>query len=551
MRKARIKLLLILLFIIPFISFDNPNDRYFEIAKNMEILSSVYSEVNRYYVDDVDPNKLMKTGIDAMLKSLDPYTNYIPEDDIEDFRVISTGQYGGIGSTISTRDDRVLIMMPYKGFPADKAGLKIGDEIIEIDGKNVRGFPTSEISTLLKGQAGKDVTLKIKRYGKEDPLDFTLTREKIKLESVPHAGMVTDEVGYFKLKTFTKDASSDILNAMQSLKDQGAKKFIFDLRGNTGGLLKEAITISNFFVEKGAEIVSTKGKVEKWNDTHYAQKQAYDSKSPLVVLVDERSASASEIVSGVIQDYDRGILVGRQTYGKGLVQASMEIPYNAQVKITTAKYYIPSGRCIQSIDYSKDIKGLNGDSREIPDSLLVAYETKNGRKVYDGAGISPDIKVPEENYAPVLKQLMKKNYLFDYATAYYYDENESVDDPRTYEISDSHYDHFKNWLEEQSFEFSIPAEVSLHNLQAKLDSTYDNMNALPEISSLREKIENKKKDDLDEHSERIKSELATEIVAHFHLEEGVIKSSFDHDPVILKALEYLNDEEKYKAVLQP
>lgn len=529
------------------LSFDSPNDRYFDIAKNMEVFSSVYAEVNRYYVDEVDPNKLMTTGIEAMLASLDPYTNYIPENKIEDFRFISTGQYGGIGAIIGNRDDKILILMPYEGFPADKAGLKIADEVIEIDGVNVEGKSTSDISELLKGQANTIVNVKIKRYGKEDLVPIKITREKITVESVPYFGMVSEEVGYFKLNSFTDNATKDIEKALKALKAQGAKKFVFDLRGNTGGLLNEAIGIANLFIEKGKEVVSTRGKVEKWNATHIAQSTAYDTESPLIILTNGTSASASEIVSGVIQDYDRGILVGRQTYGKGLVQATMPTAHNSQLKVTTAKYYIPSGRCIQAIDYSK--KDEAGKVKKIPDSLLVAFKTYNGRKVYDGAGILPDVEVKLPDASDVLEALVEKNILFDYATKYYYD-HDSIGSALHFSLSDLEYKAFVNWVDDNKLEYKITSQKYLEEFSKEIanDSIFQ-VDFSEEIEAMKMKLESEKKEALITYKKEIVEYLESEICSRYYLQKGIVEASFSHDPDLKKALEILNDKTTYSKIL--
>lgn len=536
-----------LVVIVFLLSFDSPNDRYFDISKNMEIFTSVYSEVNRYYVDDVDPNELMKKGIDAMLASLDPYTNYIPEDKIEDFRFISTGQYGGIGAVIGTRDDKILILMPYEGFPADKAGLKIADEVVEIDGVNVEGKNTSDISELLKGQAETKVSVKIKRYGQEQLVPLEITREKITVESVPYYGMVNEEVGYFKLNAFTDNATKDIEKALNALKAQGAKKFVFDLRGNTGGLLNEAIGIANLFIEKGKEVVSTRGKVEKWNATHVAQSPAYDTESPLIILTNGRSASASEIVAGVMQDYDRGILVGRQTYGKGLVQATMGTAHNSQLKVTTAKYYIPSGRCIQAIDYSN--KDNEGKAKKIPDSLLVAFKTFNGRKVYDGAGILPDVEVELPEASDVLEALVEKNILFDYATKYYY-EHDSIANALTFSLSDQEYTKFVKWVEDNKLEYKITSQKYLEEFSKEIanDSIFQ-VDFSDEIKAMKMKLESEKKQALFTYKKEVIEYLESEICSRYYLQKGIVEASFNHDPDLKKAMEILNNKATYNKIL--
>lgn len=528
------------------VSFDSPSERFFDIAKNMEVLSSVYAEVNRYYVDEVDPNKMMKTGIDAMLESLDPYTNFIPEDDIEDFRFISTGQYGGIGSMIGNRDDKILILMPYKGFPAYKAGLKIGDEVLAIDGQDVTGKQTNDISKLLKGQADTKVSLTIRRYGKDEPLNIDLVREKITVKSVPYFGMVTDEIGYFKLNSFTQDATKDITEALHSLQEQGAKKYIFDLRGNTGGLLREAINISNLFIEKGKEVVSTRGKVAEANKSYYAMKNAMLPNAKLVILTNGRSASASEIVSGVMQDYDRGVLIGSQTFGKGLVQNTKPVAYNSQVKITTAKYYVPSGRCIQAIDYSN--KDDDGSARKIPDSLLVAHRTVNSRRlVYDGAGITPDIEIEKKPMSDVVRGLLTSNLMFDYVTEYFY-SHDSIADAKLFTFSEDDYEAFKTWLATKEFSFDIQIEASLDKFIKEVGKQ-DEVVVDDAIATIRAKIEKAKKSDLEMHKAEVIEALEEEIVSRYYYQAGIIESSFDDDLDMIEAVKVLSDEDRYNRIL--
>ncbi len=400
----------LLIVLITSSAFYNPSEKYFEIAKNLDIFATLFKEVNTWYVDDVTPAKLMKTGIDAMLASLDPYTNYISEDQIEDYRTMTTGEYSGIGAEVGTRDGRILIMMPLEGFAADKAGIKVGDEIVGIDGISLADKTYEETSQLLKGQAKTDVILSIKRYGNENPINITVTREKIQTHNVPYYGMVTENIGMIKLTDFTRDASKEVNDALLDLKAKGAEKIIFDVRGNPGGLLDEAVKISNIFVEKGKEIVSTKGKVKDWNKTYNGLSEATDTQIPLVVLTSGTSASASEIVAGVIQDYDRGVLIGENTYGKGLVQATRSLSYNSQLKVTIAKYYIPSGRCIQAIDYAH--RNEDGSAGKMADSLRMPFKTAAGRTVYDGGGVKPDITIEHDRFAPITQTLFLKGSIY-------------------------------------------------------------------------------------------------------------------------------------------
>lgn len=539
---------LITLLTLFFFSFKiSEDDRYFQIAKNLEIFTSVYNEVNKYYVDEVDPSELMEKGITSMLASLDPYTNYIAEDDIEDFRFISTGQYGGIGAVIGNRNGKIIIIMPYEGFPAHKAGLKIGDVISEIDGVKVTGKNSGDISQMLKGQADTKVNITIERFGEASPLKLELNREKITVKNVPYFGMVNTEIGYFKLSSFTTDATKDIQEAITELKKLGAKKFIFDLRGNTGGLLKEAIDISNLFIDKGNEIVSTRGKSKKWTTSYSATSNAMEKDAQLVVLVDNNSASASEIVSGVIQDYDRGVLIGQRTFGKGLVQATMPTVFNSQVKITTAKYYIPSGRCIQAINYSD--KDKSGKAHKIPDSLLTAFKTKSGRLVYDGAGIDPDIKTKDEEMPEIIETLLVKNYIFDFVTEYV-SKRPSIPSPKEYNLSDETYNQFLAWLKTKDFQYELSIEKKIKQIETEInEDSLHHLELDKELKAVFLKLSEYKKNDLITYKSEVKNLIRADIISRYYFEKGIIESSFSDDKDILEAVNVLSNENRYKELL--
>jgi len=539
---------LITLLTLFFFSFKiSEDDRYFQIAKNLEIFTSVYNEVNKYYVDEVDPSELMEKGITSMLASLDPYTNYIAEDDIEDFRFISTGQYGGIGAVIGNRNGKIVIIMPYEGFPAHKAGLKIGDIISEIDGVKVTGKNSGDISQMLKGQADTKVNVTIERYGEANPIKLELNREKITVKNVPYFGMVNSEIGYFKLSSFTTDATKDIQEAITELKKSGAKKFIFDLRGNTGGLLKEAIDISNLFIDKGNEIVSTRGKSKKWTTSYSATNSAIEKDAQLVVLVDNSSASASEIVSGVMQDYDRGVLIGQRTFGKGLVQATMPTVFNSQVKITTAKYYIPSGRCIQAINYSD--KDRNGKAHKIPDSLLTAYKTKNGRVVYDGAGIDPDIKTDDVAMPEIIETLIAKNYIFDFVTEYVA-KTPNISTPKEYKLPEEVYTQFLTWLKTKDFQYELSIEKKIKQIETEIqEDSLHHLELDKELKAVYAKLNDYKKNDLVTYKTEIKNLIREDIISRYYFEKGIIESSFSYDKDILEAVNVLSNENRYKEIL--
>lgn len=524
------------------------NERYFEIAKNLDIFATLFKEVNTYYVDEVPPSKLVKTGIDAMLKSLDPYTNYIPEDDIEDFRTMTTGQYGGIGAVVVKRANKTIVQAAYEGYPAQKAGLLPGDEILNINGVSLEKKTNSDISKLLKGQANSQVKLMVTRYGQDAPVEVNITRDKIQVDNVPYYGMLTSDIGYFQLAGFTVDAGKEVRLAVSKLKEQGAKKIVFDIRDNPGGLLNEAVNISNLFVDKGLDIVSTKGKVTEWNKTYKALDTPLDTQIPIAIITSNRSASASEIVSGVLQDYDRAVLVGERTFGKGLVQATRPLSYNSQLKVTTAKYYIPSGRCIQEIDYSH--RADDGSLGKFPDSLRTAFKTQTGRTVFDGGGVAPDVEVQEQDVAEITRLLLQKNYVFDYATRYRA-EHTSIPPARDFKLSDAEYQKFIQFLQGKDVSYSTEVEKSLADVikKAKEEKHYDDVKN--ELEAIRRKVSTNKSNDLIRFKPEIRELLEQEIVSRYYFQKGSIEASFDDDPNILAAVQVLNEPNRYAALLKP
>ncbi len=529
------------------VAFNTPADKYFEITKNLDIFATLYKEVNTYYVDEVDPNQLIKTGINAMLESLDPYTNYIPEDDIEDYRTMTTGQYGGIGALIGTRNGKNMIIMPYEGFPAHDSGLRIGDEIISVDGIDVKEKAYTDISKLLRGQANSKLNIAVKRYGAPELIQVEMTREKITIDNVQYYGMVEDDIGYIKLSDFTTNAGKEVKNALVELKEQGANKLILDLRGNPGGLLNEAVNVSNIFIPKGSEVVSTKGKMTDWNKTYKALNPAVDTEMPLAILTSSSSASASEIVAGVVQDYDRGVLVGQKTFGKGLVQATRPLTYNSQLKVTTAKYYIPSGRCIQAIDYSH--RNDDGSVGKVPDTLKVAFKTRNGRTVYDGGGVDPDVTVDLEYLAPIAVSLVNKGLIFDYATEYYY-THPTIAASREFQLTDDEYQQFVTWLKDKDYDYTTRVENSIDDLikMAKKEKYFEDIDE--QIQSLKMKVQHNKETDLQKFKSDIKQILEEEISSRYYLRKGVVETSFSSDETIRSAVEVLNDGARYGEVLQ-
>lgn len=524
------------------------SESYFEISKNLEIFTSLYKQLNIYYVDETKPGDLMKTSIDAMLKSLDPYTVYYPESKIEDYRFMTTGQYGGIGALINTIDGDVTIAEPYEGFAAHKAGLKAGDMIRSIDGKSTDGLNQDEISSLLKGQAGTDVKLSIERPGESTPLEISFKREEVKIPDVPYYGMLDEEVGYIALNSFTKTASKEVRAAFLDLRDkQGMKKLVFDLRGNGGGLLREAINIVNFFVPKGTDIVSTKGKLNEWNETRAGLNEPLDLEMPLIVLVNGSSASASEIVSGALQDLDRAVVLGQTTFGKGLVQQTKDLEYNAKLKLTVAKYYIPSGRCIQKLDYSH--RDEFGNVVEVPDSLIKPFYTKNGRPVFDGRGVYPDVLVDDDNASNILHGLITNHIVFKYATEFARN-TDSIQDPQEFDLGEEGYAKFKSYAEERPFEYDTRTEYLLEKLKETAQDEQYFQDAEDAFENLMAEMAPNKSRDLNKFRDQIEFVLEEEIVSRYYFQKGAIKYQLAHDKYIEKA-QSVFDETYAKLLMGP
>ncbi len=532
--------------LITLFSFSTPGERYFEIAKNLDIFATLFKEVNALYVDEVNPNKVIRTGIDAMLASLDPYTNFIPEDDIEDFRTQSTGQYGGIGALTSKINDKIVVVMVMEGYSAQKNGLKIGDQVLKIDNVDVTNMGREEASDLMKGQANTSVSLTVKRHNSPSPITLNFTREKVKISNVPFVGLVSEDIGYIRLSEFTLDAGKEVRNAVTKLKAEGAKKIILDVRGNPGGLLMEAVNITNAFLPKGKEVVATKGKIADHNQVYNTLNQPVDTEIPLVVLINSGSASASEIVAGTIQDYDRGVIIGQKSFGKGLVQVTRPLTYNSQLKVTTAKYYTPSGRCIQALDYTH--RNADGSVGKVPDSLKAEFKTANGRLVYDGGGIDPDITSNLDDLSPIAYTLYSKGLIFDYATKYYY-EHPNISEAKNFTLSDSEYEDFKNWLKDKDYTYTTQVEKDLNALKEHaLEEKYYN-SIKEQLAQLSNKLEASKANDLEDFKSQIKSLLEEDITGRYYYERGAIESSFDDDTDIAKAVEILNNPVQYYKIL--
>ncbi len=529
------------------VSFTPPAERYFEIAKNLDIFASLFKEVNALYVDEVNPNQLMRIGIDAMLNSLDPYTNYISEDEVEDYRTMNTGQYGGIGALTREINHRTVVSMVYTSYPAYKNGLRVGDEIMKMNDIELSKLSHDEANQLMRGQVGTSVKLSIKRVGVDKLIDLEFKREKIKVSNVPYFGMLSATVGYVQLSDFTPDAGQEVKNAIVSMKEKGAKAIVLDLRGNPGGLLLEAVNICNIFIPKGKKVVFTKGKVDDSNFVYETKLSPVDTEMPLVVLINRGSASASEIVAGTIQDYDRGVVIGEKSYGKGLVQVSRPLSYNSQIKITTAKYYTPSGRCIQVLDYGH--RREDGSVGSIPDSLKKQFKTTNGRTVYDGGGIEPDIKIASIETVSVTQALFTQGLIFDYANSYAF-KHPTIPPASDFKLTDQEYQEFMSWTKSKNFSYQsmLDTQVALLTSTAKKERYYSDLKI--QLDQLNQTLVDNKKNDLITFKDQIKGLLEQEITAHYFLEKGRVEVGFKSDADIKEALSLFSKPDQYNKLLQ-
>ncbi|MBX2917236.1 MAG: S41 family peptidase [Cyclobacteriaceae bacterium] len=528
-------------------AFTSPAERYFEIAKNLDIFASLFKEVNALYVDEVNPNKTIRTGIDAMLESLDPYTNFISEDEVEDFRTLNTGQYGGIGAVTRPIGKRTVVTMVYENYPAYKSGLRIGDEVLKINGVELARLTSEEANHIMRGQVGTPVNLTIKRMGTDKPLELEFKREKIKISNVPYFGMLSTDTGYIQLTEFTPDAGKEVKNALISLKEKGAKYIILDLRNNGGGLLHEAVNICNLFIPKGKKVVDTKGKVVENNITYETLNPPVDLDIPVTVLINRGSASASEIVAGTLQDYDRGIIIGERSYGKGLVQVPRLLSYNSQVKITTAKYYTPTGRCIQVLDYTH--RREDGSVASVPDSLKKEFRTTHGRKVYDGGGIDPDVTIAVADDAAITKVVYLNGFIFDYATVYA-SQHLTLAEPRTFSLSDKEYADFVSWMKTKDYTFQSPVETELEELiaEATREKSYDELKT--NIDQIQTRLKELRKTELVNHKDAIKALLEREIASRYYFERGAVEAGFKYDKEIKAAIDVMRNQAEYKRILK-
>ncbi|MCL2131419.1 MAG: S41 family peptidase [Lentimicrobiaceae bacterium] len=519
----------------------------FELAKNLDIYANVMKQLNESYVDEINVTDLTKTGIDALLNKLDPYTVYYPESDLEEFKLMTTGQYGGIGSLIQKDEEYVVISDPYENLPAAKAGLQPGDKIVEIEGKNVKGKNVADVSTMLRGQPGTKIKLGVIPYGKTKIEYKEIVRQEIKLPSVSYFGMWKDNIGYIRLDQFTDHASQEVHSAFTKLKEEGMQNLIFDLRGNGGGLLSEAVNIVGLFVERGSLVVSTKGKQADKNQLFATMNQPIDTKIPIVVLVDGTSASASEIVSGALQDLDRAVVVGQRTFGKGLVQNVVPLSYNTNLKITVSKYYLPSGRCIQEVDYSD--KDSVGHSAHKSDSLAVAFKTKGGRTVYDYGGVEPDVVEKIDSYSTVLLAMFERNMIFNFANEYKL-THETIASARDFAVTDAVYNDFLQFVKKGDLKYETLTERQLKNLKESVKADKFSEKIAEVISSLENAVAEEKLQDLTRYKKEISELLTMEIVSRYYSQKGRIEASLNIDQDMKKATELLKDTKTYSAILK-
>lgn len=527
------------------VAFRPADDNVFEISRNLDVFTTLFRELMIYYVDPTEPQDLVTTGINAMLESLDPYTQFIPESEADDYRFMTTGQYGGIGALIGQRDGDVIITDPYEGYPAQKAGLMSGDVIKAIDGKSVKGKEYEDVSKMLKGQPQTTISITVLRPGTTQEITRTLQREEIQIKNVPYYGLMENSVGYIRLSGFTDDAGREVKDAVQDLKKKGAKGIILDVRSNPGGLLNEAVNVVNVFVDRGQEVVSTRGKMKEWDKTYKALNASIDTKIPLAVLVNANAASASEIVSGALQDLDRAIVIGQRTFGKGLVQTTRPLSYNAQLKITTAKYYIPSGRCIQALDYTH--RKADGSVVKVADSLVNEFKTSQGRKVYDGGGIAPDYTTEIPVYSSISQSLASHYMFFDYATEYRI-KNPTIGPAKTFRLTDEDYNRFVSWLDGKEYDYVTDSEKKLEDFKVKAEKEKYFAQISKDYETLAASLRHDKKSDLQLHKAEIKELLENEIVSRYYFQNGRIENSFDSDTEVKLAVKALSNPAVYTAI---
>lgn len=533
--------------------FANSKDRHFELSKNLEIFNSLYKSLNLHYVDTIPLNKMVKAGIDGMLRNIDPYTVYIPAEKDEDFTLMTTGEYAGVGAIITQRDSAIYINEVYVDMPAYNAGLRAADKIVSVDKTEItKKHTTSQVSEMLRGIPGTEVKVGILHPKETKVKYYNITRKQIYINPITYYNVVTDSIGYINLSSFTDNCSSELKKAYLELKDRGIKGLIIDLRNNGGGLLREAINISNFFLPKGEVIVSTKGKNESENTSYKAHNNPIDTDIPLVIMVNDESASASEIVAGAMQDLDRAVIVGNRTFGKGLVQGTFPVAYDGKLKVTTAKYYTPSGRCIQAINYTQK-EGEKSDV--IPDSLTTEFKTKGGRIVRDGRGITPDVKYTHKNDADSLSrayfcyELMLQNICFDYATEFTL-KNPTIGSVKDFSISDSTYNDFKEFVKSKNFKYENASEKKLKDLieTIKKENYYEESKDI--LDSLEKKLEHTTDVELDKFRKDVSELLSAEIVKRYYFSKGEAEQYLKSDEVLDLSIEILNDPKRYNEILK-
>ena len=537
------KIILPLLAGVIFLSTTAFKNDFFEIAKQIEIFTTLFKELNMNYVDETNPGDLMDTAIKSMLKDLDPYTNFMNEQDVEAARINNTGDYTGIGAKVKTLKNKLVIIEPYKNYPADKAGLKAGDEIIKVGNILVESYEENA-GDLLKGASDSSIEVTYKRQGKT--LTSTIKRAEVEIKAVPHFSMISDKTGYIVLSAFSRKASAETNYALRDLKAQGAERIILDLRGNPGGLVNEAINIVNLFVPKGQLVVTTKSKVEKYNKTYYTQNEPIDKEIPLVILIDNNSASASEIVSGSLQDLDRAVIVGSRSFGKGLVQRPKILTYGTQVKITISRYYTPSGRCIQALDYWH--RNEKGEAVRVKQENYNVFKTKNGRKVFDGGGVYPDVLVGSQKTSPITNAIINNDFIFNYATSYYY--NHSIDDINSLKLTDSDFKDFKDYLKTNDFSFETDTEKALYKAFETAEKEELNDNIKTDFNTLISNLNKSKTTVVDENKGYLLKLLTEEIVKQYAYREGLYEYYKIHNSEIKKATEILKNPSVYLGYLK-
>lgn len=516
---------------------------FFEIAKQIEIFTTLFKAVNTNYVDETNPGDLMDKAIKSMLGSLDPYTVYFNEQDVVNFKINNTGEYTGIGALISRKKDRLVVREPYKNYPADKAGLKAGDEIIQIGDVLIADFK-DDASQLLKGTKNTKINIKYLRQGK--PNTTVLVLDEVDIKSVPFYGKIDDKTGYIVLAHFSRKASAEVKDALEKLKADGAKQIVLDLRGNPGGLLNEAIDICNLFVPRNEVIVTTKSRIEKHNNTYKTQKEPVDTEIPLAILVNGRSASASEIVSGALQDLDRAVILGSRSFGKGLVQRSVDLTYGTQLKVTISRYYTPSGRCIQALDYAH--KDKNGVAQKTDAKNYNAFKTRKGRTVYDGGGVLPDIELEEAKTSSIATALIKNDGVFDYATTYYY-KNPNLGD-KIPTLTDADYTAFKQYLKTNKITFDTETEVALKNTLAAAKKEKIDETITAEYQQLLNALEKSETTLLDKNQKEIKNMILEELIKRYQYQEGLYQYYLKNNSEIKRAVSVLNNQTEYKTILK-